>query len=50
MGFENMELREKFIYILNHENRKLAKFLLTAFDCIRNVLYENAYCLILGPF
>ncbi len=25
-GFEDMELREKFIYILKCENRKLAKF------------------------
>ena len=31
-GFEDMELREKFIYILKEENRKLAKFLIKTCD------------------
>ncbi len=40
-GFEDMELRQKFVYILKHENRKLAKFLIKACDSRRNLLYEN---------
>ncbi len=39
--FEDMEPREKFVYILKHENRKLAKFLIKACDRRRNLLYEN---------
>ena len=39
--FEDMEPREKFIYILKHENRKLAKYLIKACDGRRNLLYEN---------
>ncbi len=41
-GFEDMELREKFIYILKHKNRKLPKSLVKACDSRRNLLYENA--------
>ena len=41
-GFEDVELREKLIYILKHENMKLEKFLIKACDSRRNLLYENA--------
>ncbi len=37
-GFEDMELREKFIYILKRENRKVAKFLIKPCDSRRNLL------------
>ncbi len=41
-GLGDMELREKFIYILKHENRKLVKFLIKTCDSRRKLLYENA--------
>ena len=40
-SFEDMEPRQKFIYILKHEYRKLAKFLIKACDSRKKLLYEN---------
>ncbi len=40
-GFDDMEPRQKFIYILKYENRKLAKFVIKTCDSRRNLLYEN---------